>query len=172
MPLLHTLLRLPARVLYLALFATAIGLLGFGLYLQHVKGLEPCPMCIMQRYAMLVCGLIGLVAGLHNPGHKGFLAYTSLLGVAALAGAGVAARHSWLQWFPPAVSECGPGLEYMLESFPLASALPMLFRGAGDCSVIDWTFLGLSIANWSFLVFATILAALILHLLQRGKQQT
>ena len=94
------------------------------------------------------------------------------LGVAALAGGGVAARQSWLQWFPPAVSECGPGLEYMLESFPLASALPMIFRGAGDCSVIDWTFLGLSIANWSFLVFATILAALILHLLQRGKPRT
>lgn len=166
------LLRLPFRSLAIALFVVCSSLLAVGLYLQHVKGIEPCPMCIMQRYAMLVCGLIGLVAGLHNPGHKGFLAYASLLGVAALAGGGVAARQSWLQWFPPAVSECGPGLEYMLESFPLASALPMIFRGAGDCSVIDWTFLGLSIANWSFLVFAIILAALILHLLQRGKQRT
>ena len=90
--------------------------------------------------------------------------YGTLLGIAALAGGGVAVRQSWIQWFPPQVSECGPGLEYMLESFPLSSSLPMIFRGAGDCSTIDWTFLGLSIANWSFLSFATILVSLVLYL--------
>jgi disulfide bond formation protein DsbB len=57
----------------------------------------------------------------------------------------------------------------MLESFPLSSALPMIFRGAGDCSAIDWTLLGLTIANWSFLVFASILLGLGVFLLQRRK---
>lgn len=161
--------RLPPRTLGLALFSLCAALLAFGLYLQHVRGIEPCPMCIMQRYAMAACGLIGLIAGLHNPKGRSLYLYSGLLGVAALAGAGVAARQSWLQWFPPAVSECGPGLEYMLESFPLASALPMIFRGAGDCSAIDWTFLGLSIANWSFVVFALVLVSLAGFLLQRHK---
>jgi protein dithiol:quinone oxidoreductase len=162
--------RIPARLLCLALFSVCAGLLAFGLYLQHVKGIEPCPMCIMQRYALAACGLIGLVAGLHNPRGKTIYAYSGLLAVAALAGGGVAARQSWIQWFPPAVSECGPGLEYMLESFPLSSALPMIFRGAGDCSVVDWTFLGLSIANWSLLCFTAILATVTIYLLQRRKQ--
>lgn len=162
--------RIPARLLCLALFSACAGLLAFGLYLQHVKGIEPCPMCIMQRYALAACGLIGLVAGLHNPRGKAIYAYSGLLAAAALAGGGVAARQSWIQWFPPAVSECGPGLEYMLESFPLSSALPMIFRGAGDCSVVDWTFLGLSIANWSLLCFATILSTVAVYLLQRRKQ--
>lgn len=126
-------------------------------------------MCIMQRYALAVCGVIGLVAGLHNPRHGGQNGYAALLAVAALAGGGVAARQSWIQWYPPAVSECGPGLEYMLESFPLASSLPMIFRGAGDCSVVDWTFLHLTIANWSFLVFAAILGGLTAYLLRRKK---
>lgn len=159
--------RIPVRFLGLALFATCAALLAVGLYLQHVKGIEPCPMCIMQRYALAACGLIGLVAGLHNPARTGARAYSALLALAALAGAGVAARQSWIQWFPPAVSECGPGLEYMLESFPLSSALPMIFRGAGDCSQVDWTFLGLSIANWSFLCFAMIIALLALNLRRR-----
>ena len=44
----------------------------------------------------------------------------------------------------------------MIEAFPLRRAIPMIFRGTGDCSVIDWTFLGLSIANWSFLCFSAI----------------
>jgi disulfide bond formation protein DsbB len=154
------------RPLALALFVVCSSLLAFGLYLQHVKGIEPCPMCIMQRYALLACGLIGLGAGLHNPATKGRYVWSALLAVAALAGAGVAARQSWIQWYPPEVSECGPGLEYMLESFPLSSSLPMIFRGAGDCSIVDWTFLGLSIANWSFLAFATILVSLAVHLLR------
>lgn len=159
--------RIPVRPLGLTLFGVCAGLLAFGLYLQHIKGIEPCPMCIMQRYAMTACGVLGLLAGLHNPRGRGVLVYGALLTLAALAGAGVAARQSWIQWYPPAVSECGPGLEYMLESFPLSSALPMIFRGAGDCSTVDWTLFGLSIANWSFLVFATILVSLAIYLRPR-----
>lgn len=162
--------RLPFRLLALLLFAACAALLAFGLYLQHAKGIEPCPMCVMQRYALAACGLIGLLAGLHNPGRRGVSAYAALLGLAALAGLGVAARQSWMQWFPPAVSECGPGLEYMLESFPLSAALPMIFRGAGDCSVVDWSFIGLSIANWSFVSFTIILVALAVYLRQRARQ--
>ena len=161
--------RLLLRPLAITLFVVCASLLAAGLYIQHVQGIEPCPMCIMQRYALAACGLIGLVAGLHNPRRAGQNAYAALLAAGALAGGGVAARQSWMQWNPPAVSECGPGLEYMLESFPLSSALPMIFRGAGDCSVVDWTFLGLSIANWSFVTFASILAALVLYLLRRDK---
>lgn len=161
--------RVPVRILGLALFATCAALLAFGLYLQHIQGIEPCPMCIMQRYAMMVCGVLGLIIGLHNPRGRGLLVYAALLAASALTGAGIAARQSWMQWYPPAVSECGPGLEYMLESFPLSSALPMIFRGAGDCSAIDWTLLGLTIANWSFLVFVSILLGLGVFLLQRRK---
>ncbi|ENO90623.1 disulfide bond formation protein B [Thauera linaloolentis] len=154
MPLIQTLQRLPARLLYLALFATAMGLLGFGLYLQHAKGLEPCPMCVMQRYAFLAVALIALVGGLHGPARTGSRIYAALIGLGALAGAGIAARQTWMQIDPPAIPECGPGLEFMLESFPLGEALPMIFRGAGDCAAVDWTFLGLSIANWSLMSFA------------------
>ncbi len=161
MPSLHCLLYLPARTAYLALFITAVGLLGFGLYLQHFAGLEPCPMCIMQRYAFLAVALIALVGGVHGPARSGSRVYAVLIAVAALTGASIAARQSWMQLYPPEIPECGPGLEFMLESFPLAEALPMIFRGAGDCVAVDWTFLGLSIANWSLLTFtATIVFAL------------
>lgn len=144
------------RPLFLALFAYCAALLSFGLYLQHFQRLEPCPMCIMQRYAFALVGIIGLVAGVHGPRSGGTRFYGGLLLLTALAGSGVAARQTWMQLYPPSIPECGPGLEYMLESFPLTSALPMIFRGAGDCSVIDWTFLGLSLANWSLLNFSAV----------------
>ncbi|BAL26220.1 disulfide bond formation protein B [Azoarcus sp. KH32C] len=156
------------RFLFLALFAACFALLGFGLYLQHVKGLEPCPMCIMQRYAFIAVGLTALVAGLHNPGRTGTRAYAVLVLLMALAGGGVAVRQTWIQIYPPQVSECGPDLEFMLGSFPLADALPMIFRGAGDCSVVDWTFLGLSIANWSLVTF-TLVVLFAIAIFLRGK---
>jgi disulfide bond formation protein DsbB len=68
----------------------------------------------------------------------------------------VAARQSWLQWYPPEVVSCGRDFYGMIETFPLQRALPMIFKGGGDCTVIDWTFLGGSIANWSFIVFSGI----------------
>lgn len=160
MTLLRQFFELPARVLYLALFLVASGLLGFGLYLQHVVGLEPCPMCVMQRYAFALAALVALIAAVHGPGRRGVRVYAGLIGVSALVGGGIAARQSWMQIDPPLIPECGPGLEFMLESFPLAQALPMIFRGAGDCTAIEWTFLGLSIANWSLLSFiATVIFA-------------
>ena len=76
----------------------------------------------------------------------------------SLTGAGVAARQSWLQWFPPEITACGRDLFGMIESFPLRRVIPMLFRGSGDCSAVDWTFLGLTIANWSFLNFLLVAA--------------
>ena len=72
-------------------------------------------------------------------------------------GAFVAARQTWLQWYPPEVVNCGRDFYGMIENFPLQRAIPMIFKGSGDCSKIDWTFLGASIANWSFLVFSSIL---------------
>jgi disulfide bond formation protein DsbB len=147
---------LPPRVLFLALFAVCTGLLGFGLYLQHYGGYEPCPMCIMQRYAFLGVALVALVGGIHGPRGGGAKVYAGVILLLTLAGGGVAARQTWMQLYPPQFTECGPDLEFMLDSFPLADALPMIFRGAGDCAAIDWTFLGLSIANWSLVMFSVV----------------
>ena len=154
------------RLPFFALAAIGTGLLGFGLYLQHVTGLEPCPMCIMQRYAFATAVVLALVAGVHASTGRMRTGYGVMLALLALAGGGVAARQSWIQRFPPDIATCGPGLEYLMESFPLTEAFPMIFRGAGDCSAIDWSLLGLSIANWSLLSFAGVLL-LALHVIFR-----
>jgi protein dithiol:quinone oxidoreductase len=141
----------PRRVMVLVCLA-CVALLVFGMYLQHVVGLEPCPMCIVQRYALV---LIAICAGLTGASTRKGMQITGsvVLVVLACAGAFVAARQSWLQWYPPEVASCGRDLYGMIETFPLKRALPMIFRGGGDCTKVDWTFLGGSIANWSFLWF-------------------
>lgn len=146
---------------WLALIALGCaGLMAYGLYLQHVVGLEPCPMCIVQRYALLlVIVLAGVSAALKQ--RTALWIGQALTLAAAVFGAFVAARQSWLQWNPPEIATCGRDFYGMIEAFPLKRAIPMIFRGTGDCSKVDWTFLGLTIANWSFLCFAAI-AVLIL----------
>jgi len=141
----------PRRVLALVA-AVAVALLAFGLYLQHVVGLEPCPMCIVQRYALVAVALAAGLAAL-SP-RRGVIVSGSFIGL-LFAGFGgfTAARQSWLQWNPPEIVSCGRDFYGMIENFPLQRAIPMIFRGSGDCTAIDWTFLGGTIANWSFVWF-------------------
>lgn len=110
-------------------------------------------MCIVQRYALIGVAVLAAIGGWWITGrwHKLVL---GLVVLKAGFGAFVAARQSWLQWNPPEIMSCGRDFYGMIESFPLKRAIPMIFRGSGDCSKVDWTFWGLTIANWSFLWFA------------------
>lgn len=166
-PAIDLLDRHPRRVLTL-IAAGCIGLLAFGMYLQHVVGLEPCPMCIVQRYALILVAIVAGIAAVMS-GAKGRSLGILLMGALAVGGAFVAARQSFLQWYPPEIMSCGRDLYGMIESFPLKRVIPMIFKGSGDCSAIDWTFLGLSIANWSFLCFTGIAALAMRLLLRRQK---
>jgi disulfide bond formation protein DsbB len=144
----------PRRVLALV-SAACVLLLAFGLYLQHGVGLEPCPMCIVQRYALVLGAIVsGRTAFARSKGL--LITGASLLVLLSGFGAFVAARQSWLQWYPPEVASCGRDFYGMIETFPLQRAIPMIFKGSGDCSKVDWTFLGGSIANWSFLCFVAV----------------
>ncbi len=132
--------------------AVCASLMGYALFVQHGLGLVPCPLCILQRIAVIVTGLIFLGAAVHNPGSTGVRVYALLVLAATGLGAVVAGRHIWLQALPPdEVPACGPGLDYMLEFFPLTEALQMVFEGSGECAKIDWMFLGLSMPAWVFM---------------------
>lgn len=144
-----------------ALTALCVGLLSFGMYLQHVVGLEPCPMCIVQRYTMVWVALLALVMATVNPRTTGQRVGAVLGLLLAGFGAFVAARQSWMQWYPPEVATCGRDFYGMIEAFPLQRAIPMIFKGSGDCTAIDWTFLSLTIANWSFLNFCLVAVVIV-----------
>ena len=136
-----------------------VGLLAFALYLQHVQGQDPCPLCILQRMAFMgMTGVFG-VGALHGPAKRGAIVYSTLAAIIATIGAGIAGRQVWLQSLPPEkVPACVPGLEYMLYRFPLSQALQKIIAGSGECAEAGWRFLGLTIAGWS-LVWLIVLGA-------------
>jgi disulfide bond formation protein DsbB len=158
------------RSLFLAIFAGCAGLIAFGMYLQHALDLQPCPMCILQRYAFVVAGIIALVAAAHGPARLGNRIYGTLVALVALAGGGVATWQTWLIHNPPPVAECGPGLEFMVQQFPLTEALPMIFQGSGDCAKVQWSFLGLAIAEWALVAFTGIVIAAVIAVVMAGRR--
>ena len=139
------------RWLNLAGVASVIGLMGYALYEEHVVGLAACPLCILQRMALIALGVVFAVAALHAPRGAGARVYGVLGALAALTGMGISGWHVRLQNLPPAeVPACGPGYDYIMDTFGWLDGLSMIFTASGECSEVNWQFLGLSMPAWLF----------------------
>jgi disulfide bond formation protein DsbB len=138
-------------------FIACAGLLGVGYYLQFAVGLEPCPLCILQRIAIFATGIAFLVAAIHHPQTAGARVYGVAIAVIALIGASISARHVWLQHTPESERpSCGPGLDYLFGNFGPFDALRKVLRGSGECGVVDWTLFGFSIPELTLAAFAVL----------------
>ncbi len=136
-------------------FAVCAVLMVYALYVQHGLGMEPCPLCIFQRVALIAVGCVFLLATLYNPSLTFGRIYAGLLFIAAGAGIGFAGRHLWLQNLPKdQVPACGPGLDFMLEAFPLTEVLQTVLSGSGECAEVDWSLFGLSMPGWVLIAFS------------------
>ena len=138
-------------------FALCAAMMAYALFVEHVLLLMPCPLCVFQRMAVISLGLVFLVSAIHDPGSLGRKIYAVFLVLAAGAGSAVAGRHAWLQIMPEdQVPACGPGFDYIIDSFPFSEALALIFTGSGECADIDWIFLGLSMPAWVLFCFIII----------------
>lgn len=148
--MLQRLMQLPGRWLYSFGVLAVGGLIGGALYLQYGLREDPCPLCMIQRLIFVIIGAFFLIAAIHNAGRIGRRIYSALILLASLTGVGVAARHIWLQHLPKdQVPACGPGLEYMLQNFPLGEVWQELMHGSGECAEKGWTMFGLGLPEWA-----------------------
>ncbi len=159
------------RVVNFLLFLACTFLMMFAFFLEYVKDLEPCPLCMSQRIVVIAVGLIALLAAVHNPLKVGAKVYGALVALIASAGAALATRQLWLQSLPEdEIPACGPGLSYIVENmeyFPMQEVLTMMLSGTGDCAEVQWVFLGLSIPGWTLLVFISMIIIGIIQLMRR-----
>jgi disulfide bond formation protein DsbB len=164
---------LSVQKLFGLIFFLVLAALGAGYYIQHGLGIEPCPLCIVQRLAFVAVGtaaLVGLMLATRRTASMIVAVITSLL---AMAGAGVAAWHLWIKAHPPESFSCGRPFAWMMENMPLTDVLPKLFKGEADCLQETWTLLGLGIPHWSLLLFLVLMALADYALIQvlRAKKQ-
>ncbi|RLA48304.1 MAG: disulfide bond formation protein B [Gammaproteobacteria bacterium] len=143
------------RIVNLFIFIVAAALIGVALFMQHVMGLEPCYLCIVQRVFIILTGFIALLAYLHNPARAGRRVYGGATALIALSGGAFSIRQLWLQSLPEdKVPACGPPAEYLFDAFPLMEALPILLRGDGNCAQVQWTLFNVSIPGYTLMAFS------------------
>jgi protein dithiol:quinone oxidoreductase len=166
MDIIQTLKIIRPRFWFLLGSLGCIFLLSMGAYFQFQEGLEPCPLCISQRIAIFLTGLVFMVAVAVNPNtQKGINTFSIIGGLTALGGASISTRHVWIQNLPPdQVPECKPALEYMLQNFPLIETVKLMLSGTGDCAKVDWTMWGFSMPAWTLVAFLMLASLSILQI--------
>ncbi len=146
------------RFAFLAGFLLTLLMMAVAFFMQYYMQLEPCPLCIAQRVVVIALGIVFLIAFLHNPQTWGIRVYGLLITLLSVLAYVVAGRHTWLQHLPEdQIPECGPGLEYWMHHLPANEVVQKVFQGTGDCAAVVFSFLGLSIPEWSLIAFVPFL---------------
>ena len=149
----------PRRV-FAAFTLIPLALLAEALILQHLQGQAPCPLCVLQREAFFLTGVIALAAAVHNPQPRGAAIYAAAMALAALSGLGVAIWHVWTLYHPK--FGCGIDvMEQIVNNLPTAKLLPFIFYASGDCSARHDPILGLMVPEWSLVWFMLLFLAAI-----------
>ena len=143
-----------ARKLALLAGLACFGLLGTGYFLEFVQNLHPCPLCVVQRGVLYLLGVSFLLTAWVANGQRTLRVAQVVLALFSLLGVALAGRHIWIQQHPElAIPSCFAGLEAMFDELPLPRFFQSLLNGTVECSKIDWSFLGLSIPQWTLLWF-------------------
>ncbi|QUX90577.1 disulfide bond formation protein B [Marinomonas sp. A3A] len=131
----------------------AFALLAVAFYMEYQMGLEPCPLCMLQRIVFFCVGVVSLVSAL-TASEKARKVFSWVVVVLSFAGAALAIRHLYLQSLPmDELPACLPGLSYMFEVFPWQEIMQAMVMGTGECGDVVWTLFGLSIPGWTLVAF-------------------
>lgn len=160
-----------SRTLQTSGLLAGIGAMTYAYYLQYYEYLAPCPLCIFDRVFLLGILLSLFAAIIHNPVRKVQRVYALVILLFTTGGLVTSGRHVWLQHLPAdQVPACGPGLNYLLDTFPLFQTLEMVFRGSGECAEIAWQFLGFSLPEVTLLMFSAYLILSLIQLFRKSDQ--
>ncbi len=139
-------------------------------YLERTLFLEPCPLCVLDRVVLVTLGVVFLIALTHNPGSLFAKLYGLISIILCITGIGLASRHIWLQNLPKdQVPECGPDLNFMLETLPILDVIKKTLTGSGSCADVSWTFAGLTIPEQTLILFVGLLILSVIQTLRPRK---
>ncbi len=156
----------PLRFLYLAGFFICAALLGTAYYFEIVEFMEPCPLCMAQRFFVLMVGIFCLLAFLFDNFRIPSRLSLGLGSAFAIGGAFVADHHVYIQNLPPEdVPACGPSFEYLMDTLPLDALLNIMLEGNGNCADISWMYMDMSMPEWMRLIFIVFAVAGVISLI-------
>lgn len=128
--------------------------LSYAFYLQYAQHQWPCVLCTVQRLILMAVAIMTLVQLLSKKYER--IYKTALLANAFLVCTGLyfSARQIYLQHLPPdQVPACMPTFSLLLHTLPIPQLFHIILSGTGDCAKVTWRFLGLTLAEYSLLLF-------------------
>ena len=147
------------KIQLLNLFLPILSIL-FVLYLQFFKDVNPCSLCLLQRWGMYLSIFFICLSLFFNFIKKikssiFFLTLSVLSNIFSLI---ISIRNVWLQTLPEdKIPACGLDIESLLKIVSPLTALKKTFIGSGDCAQKSWVFLGQSLAVWALIFFTLFL---------------
>lgn len=155
-----------SKSVFLLVALVCVALLGFAMYLQIVEEMQPCPLCVIQRYMFVLIAAFSLLAYFMPPAAR--RGSTALGLLAALGGAGTAAWHLYVKAHPSVSCTTDP-LETALNQLPTAKLLPQMFSADGFCSAPLPPVFGLQIPTWSLIWFVVLTLVLARQVLAKPR---
>ncbi|WP_315798984.1 disulfide bond formation protein B [Bradyrhizobium sp. SZCCHNRI3043] len=150
----------PAVAAALLAAGIAAATLAGAWYMQLVWGLQPCELCLKQRwayYAIVPLGLLIALAAKGGAPRALVLAGVGVVALAALGNAGLGVYHSGVEWgFWPGPTECTGPIGNLGSAGNLLERLDSV--KVVRCDEVQWRFLGLSLAGYSVLISLLIAA--------------
>ncbi|MDU9391085.1 disulfide bond formation protein B [Pseudomonas sp. zfem002] len=156
------------RSIFFPAFLASLLILAGSFYLEHGLGLLACPLCQGQRLVLGAFSLTCLAALVHGAFRAGVRRYLWLCLALALCGALLASRHVWLQGLSlsPEVSDLH-SMTHLLAHGTSTEWLQSMFLGSAECVPITWSFLSLSVPEWSLLAFVGLALMMLFRLIPR-----
>ena len=138
----------------LAILVIAAATIAGAWYFQLVLGLQPCPMCLEQRYAYyLAIPLAALTAlAAHQNAPRGLvIGGLAILALATLGNAVFGAYHAGVEWkFWPGPADCTGPVGNLGSAGTLLDRLDTV--KVVMCDEIQWSLFGISLAGYNALI--------------------
>lgn len=165
-------LKLSFRLSFIIAGLFCLLLLSVGYLLEYGFHLEPCPLCLLQRYVFWAMAFVFGLGALHDCKNIGRYLYSGIAFVLASLGASLALRHIWLQHLPPEQAPaCTAGLERMLQFQPWLQVLKTVLTASGQCAKVDFTILTLSLPVWTLFSFLALMIFIMLIIILQKKRR-
>lgn len=157
------------RLTYFFGFLLTTTVIATTFYLQKYDGMMPCPLCVLQRIAFGLLGVLFFFGILTGENKIGRWLIGTLGALTAFGGIFLSGRQVWLQHLPPDKNaDCGVSLEYLMHVLPYDQLFTKILQGTAECSVKSWELLGFSLAEWSFLFFVLLFILCIAQMLRKS----
>jgi disulfide bond formation protein DsbB len=134
------------KTVAILVLAISASVLGTAYASQYLGGLQPCNLCLYQRWPWWIAGGIAAIAAFAPIAPIARYTICAMAGLSILAGAGIAVYHTGVEqhWWEGPSACAGGAMPTSLADMQRMMAIPIV-----PCDKPAWTLFGVSMAGYN-----------------------